>query len=156
MATAATTQPQGVPNVYYMAPFVGYYFSRPNSPLFVQGFQQLDFPLHAADQTLMHTDVGVGFWLRRNEMDRMINSIAPTVELHLYTPLGDAPTGALTGLIYNDVLNMTIGSTFFIGNSLNCAIALGVPLTERHDYDIEAQFHVEWQFGGPRVPNYLN
>lgn len=150
--------PQGVPGVYAMTPYVGYLFMSESSPLFLQGFNQLDVPFHADDQLLMHTDLGVGYWLRRFDPTRTISGIAPTVELHLYTPIGDSPSGDLLGLRYNDVLNMTVGSSIFVGRNVLVAVGLGIPLSNITDYDIEAQFHFEWRFGGfvnRAIPNIL-
>lgn len=142
--------PNGLPAVYTITPFVGYLFSSPNSPFFLQGFQQIDLPTNAADQMLLHTDVGVGYWLRRWDSSRTIQAIVPTIEMHLYTPLGDSPSGSLLGLRYNDVLNTTVGCSFFIGENLLVAVAMGIPVTSIKDYSIEAQCHAEWRFRGGR------
>ena len=130
-----------------LAPFIGYLYAPAGSNLFIQGFQQVDFPTANEDQALMHTDTAVGVWLRRNDTSRFITGIAPTIELHLYTPLGDAPTGSLTGLAYDDVLNATFGTTFVLGNRATLACGLGVPISTRKDYDVEAQVQFNWFFG---------
>jgi hypothetical protein len=134
-----------------IAPFVGYLYQPTGADYFVQGFNQVDLPTDGDDQSIIHTDIGAGYWLRRNAYDSLITGIAPTVELHLYTPVGDAPSGSLAGLVYDDVLNLTSGVTFVIGDSATFAVAFGLPLSERDDYDFEAQaqFNIFWG-GGAR------
>lgn len=133
-----------------VAPFAGYLYQPAGSRAFIQGFNQVDLPTDGDDQSVLHTDIAGGFWLRRGAYDSLITGIAPTVELHLYTPLGDAPTGSLTGLVYDDVLNLTSGVTFVIRDNATLALAFGVPLTERQDYDFEAQvqFNIFWGGAG--------
>lgn len=124
-------------NALFM-PFIGYQYAPETTDFFVHGFSQIDIPTASEDQGMIHTDIGFGYWVRRNDPNNLVSSIAPTVEFHAYTPYGDAPTGSLTGLIYNDVLNMTLGTTFVIGRA-TIALGLGVPLSSRTDYDVEGQ-----------------
>lgn len=143
--------PEGYPggNTIF-APFLGYIYAPGGSNFFLQGFQQLDIPSASEDQLLLHTDIAGGYWLRRVNDDSFITGIAPTVEFHLYSPLGDAPSGSLAGVIYDDVLNATFGTTFVIANRASVAVGLGVPLSTRKDYDVEAQVQVNWFYGGGR------
>ena len=143
---AGPTPPRNVPRIYVFAPFVGYRYEAENAAWFVQGFEQLDIPDHSDDQLLLHTDVGVGFWLRRYDESRTIRAIAPSAELHLYSPLGASPSGSLTALVLNDVLNATVGMTIYVGSGLQFATGLGIPLSTNKDYDVEAQFHAQWNY----------
>lgn len=127
---------------YYLSPFIGYIWAPANESWFIQGFQQLDFPTQSEDQPLMHTDIGVGLWL----YEWGVCSIAPTVELHAYTPFGDPPSGNLTNLTYRDVLNMTVGSTLYVTRHFSVASGVGFPLLSQSDYNVEFQLHVNWFF----------
>ncbi len=49
------------------------------------------------EQTLMHLDLGVGYWLVRDPDARWITGIIPTLELHYTTTLEDANLVALPG-----------------------------------------------------------
>lgn len=139
-------KPQGLPaGNYTLAPFVGYLWANSRSDWFVQGFQQIDVPTEASDQGLIHTDVSIGYWLRRNGTG-LVRAITPQVEWHLYNPYGDSPSGPYQGLQYNDVLNMTLGTTFFVGSRASVAFGLGVPISSRTDYNLEGQLQLNWFF----------
>lgn len=141
---------------FILTPFIGYFARSEGSSWFIQGFEQLDLPTNDDDQILLHTDFGIGYWL----LDRMgsggwgITAIIPTVELHLYTPIGDDPTGQLLGLVYQDVLNTTLGTTFFFGEATSISLGLGLPLSTQKDYDYELQCHLQWRFGSSRGSRY--
>src|SRR5688572_18265144 len=49
------------------------------------------------EQTLLHVDLGVGYWLLRNPEASWITGFAPTVELHYTTTLEDADVAVLPG-----------------------------------------------------------
>ena len=137
-------KPPAVPNgVIYLSPYIGYLYQAPCSPWFLQGFQQIDFPLERHDQILMHTDVGLGFWAYRNPCTGI--ALAPTIELHAYTPFCSKPSGPLTGLIYNDAVNVALGGTAYLRRDLTVAMAAGLPLAEK-DYDVELQLQFNWRF----------
>lgn len=143
--------PDGLPGGNaIIAPFFGYYWEPGMGDAFIQGFSQVDLPTESSDQNLLHTDIGAGFWLRRDAYDSFISGIAPTMELHLYTPLGDAPSGSLAGLIYDDVLNFTAGVTFVLRDNATLALAVGAPLSDRDDYDFEAQVQFNLFWGASR------
>jgi hypothetical protein len=140
-------KPAGVPaGDYYLSPFLGYLLSPQDGDWFLQAFQQLDVPTQGEDQILLHHDVGIGYWLRRDDPNRFVTGIAPTIELHLYTPLGKAPSGALADLYYDDVLNATVGTTFILRRTCSLALGVGIPITTQRDYDVEAQMHFNWNF----------
>lgn len=126
-----------------VSPFLGYAFGSRENLFFVQAFTQVDLPAASEDQGLLHTDIGVGAWLRRDATDQWIHSFAPTVELHAYTPLGASPSGSLTSVIYRDVLNLTLGGTMWLGRA-SIALAVSIPLLEGMDYDLEGQLHLNF------------
>src|SRR5262249_61343702 len=45
---------------------------------------------HIREQTLLHVDVGTGYWLLRDPQARWLAGLAPTVGLHYTTSLDDA------------------------------------------------------------------
>lgn len=142
--------PFGLPNdVYIFSPYIAYLYASADSPIFLQGFMQLDVPSYADDQLLMHTDASIGYWIRRFE-GGLITGIAPTAELHLYTPVGGAPRGSFAGLNYQDVLNATLGTTFLIRDQATLALGCGFPITNSRDYNVEAQLQFNWFFGAGR------
>jgi hypothetical protein len=131
------------------APFIGYLYAPPGGRWFAHGFGQLDIPTEADDVILLHTDLGVGYFLRRQATNRLFSSIVPTAELHLYTPFDDA-TGIYSALDYDHVLNGTVGATFVVGRNLALASGVSFPLTDEQHYAFEYQFHLSWRLGGSR------
>jgi len=140
-----------------------------------------------AEQTLLQVDWGVGYWLARNTENRWITGIAPTLELHytytlddaqivnlphdtsgVITPLPGAPPGTVVlstppsptiGNLRNrvDILDMTVGTTFALGQRCTLAPGFSFPLRGGDDrtYDWEFQLQFNYFFGGaPRTPNF--
>lgn len=129
------------------------------------------------EQQLLHFDIGTGFWLVRN-CDGWITGIAPTVELHYTTTLTNAqivqlPGDGSTFFVPNDfkqskteqgpqvgnqrgrmdILDLTLGTTFLIGDRTSFATGVVVPLRSGDNkvFDWEAQVQLNWYFGGPRT-----
>lgn len=144
-------RPPGTPGAsVQVSPFIGYIFTSSNGRWFVQGFEQIDVMIRENRQ-LIHTDIGAGCWLLPYDEDRRITGIAPTIELHIYTPIDpstDRPP-ELRGLEFYDVVNMTFGCTTFVTPSLSFAAGVGVPLSGR-DYNVEGMAHFNWFYGGIR------
>lgn len=140
--------PQGIPaGNWYFSPFVGYLIAPTDANWFIQGFEQIDVPYKSQDQGLIHTDIAIGMWLLRDPQGTgWLTGLAPTAELHLYTPYGSPPAGPYANIIYNDVLNLTLGGTAMIGQNMTLAAAVGVPISTSKDYDLEVQVHLNWFF----------
>lgn len=143
---------------YLLTPFVGYLINSANGRWYIQGFEQIDLPTDDDDQFLLHTDIGFGYRLYQESdgpgMLPWVTAIIPTIELHLYTPIGDDPVGRLAGLVYQDVLNSTIGTVFYFGQSTTLSLGLGIPLSTQKDYDFELQCHLQWFFGSSARSRY--
>jgi hypothetical protein len=140
-----------------------------------------------AEQTLLQVDWGVGYWLARNTENHWITGIAPTLELHytytldnaqivnlphdtsgVITPLPGAPPGTVVlttppsptiGNLRNrvDILDITVGTTFALGQRCTLAPAFSFPLRGGDDrtYDWEFQLQFNYYFGRtPRTPNF--
>lgn len=133
---------------WIFAPFAAGLWTPRDSRIFTQGFMQLDIPTVADDVVLLHTDVGVGYFLF-NDPTRFVSMIAPTVELHAYTPIGGAG-GVYQDLNYVDVLNLTVGTTFRVREFATLAVGGSFPMSTQKDYDFEIQAHVNWFFRSGR------
>jgi hypothetical protein len=157
------------------------------------------------EQTLMHVDLGLGYWVTRDPEARWIRGIAPTLELHYTTTLENAdvitfardgflkpvsanqlsqaaanlqanpsPANILNainkiferpptvGNLRNrvDILDLTVGSTFLLGERATLATGFAFPLrtgdNRTFDWEFQAQFN--YYFGGPRqryAPNVM-
>jgi len=130
---------------FVFSPFIGWIWTRANTPWFVHGFEQVDVPLGDGEMRLQ-SDVGVGYWFRRDDQTKLITAWAPTAELHLYTPLEGDPKGDREGLPSNNVLNATIGVTTYFGPADSLAIGLGTPLLGAKHYEWEGHLHFIHRF----------
>ncbi|MFO0946961.1 MAG: hypothetical protein U1D30_13610 [Planctomycetota bacterium] len=143
-------RPPGVPGEsVQFSPFVGYMWNFGDGLWFLQGYEQFDVMLRE-NRLLLHTDIGVGRWIVPLDYTRTgLTGLAPTLELHLYNPFrggyNDDPP-QLTGLVFRDVLNMTMGCTAYINRNFTIAAGLGLPLSNNHDYDFEFMLHGNWFF----------
>jgi hypothetical protein len=180
----------------------------PNQRFFAQGFMQFDFPVNSShvnyselalvntepaeirldtlfadaklrEQTLMLTDLGLGYWVVQNPQARWIAGIAPTVELHYTTTLNNAdiihlplagrsenlfavgPGGApipepnpTVGNLRNriDILDITFGATFLFSDRFMIATGWAFPLRGGDDkvFNWEYQLQLNYYFGGTR------
>jgi hypothetical protein len=139
-------RPDGLGGFFYFSPFFGYLIDPPQSNWYILGFEQLDIPSDGRDQVLVQSSVAFGYWWRKNDPSKFITRIAPSLELHLYDPIGRAPSKELTGLMYRDVLNIASGMTFFLRDRVRLAAVLNAPISTRRDYAVEAQFHMDYRF----------
>jgi hypothetical protein len=126
------------------------------------------------EQYLMHLDVGVGYWLLRDPCRRWLTGFAPTAELHYTMTLNDADLvtlprdparvllpGPAVGVppaptIGNrndriDILDVTLGGTFLLGERATLATGVAFPLKSSDDrtFDWELQIQFNYYFGGP-------
>jgi hypothetical protein len=140
--------------------------------------QPLPINVHGeiADQTLMHADIGTGYLLAQNPCRRWITGIAPTLELHYTTTLENADIVTLPGdfaTVINpanpigpqiqaplpqignlrnrvDILDMTVGTTFFLGQRSTLGLGFAFPLRSNRDdrvFDWEALVQLNYYFG---------
>jgi hypothetical protein len=157
----------------HLMPFLGAIFA-PNDRVFAQGFLQFDFDANgnsvdlnlfgnrltkagvANDATYMYVDVGVGYWLYRNQNSgSWLTGIAPTVELHYNRSLQDADViqrsfyqvGSFQGDVQN--LNALVGGTAMLGQNTTLTAAYVTGWGNRADqfFDGEARIALNWYFG---------
>jgi hypothetical protein len=127
-----------------------------------------------SEQALMQLNWGTGFWLMRDPCRTWVTGIAPTVELHYVTTLQNAsivtlPADTLLQLDSNtgravqeqpprvgnlnnrvDILDLTVGSTILVSDSLMLATGFSFPLHRSTDrtFDWEFQLQLNYYFGG--------
>lgn len=78
----------------------------------------------ANDQFLLHTDIGVGYWLYKNPCASWLTGLAPTAELHYTTTLNDADLVAFPDDDFGRDRGLVVP-----GNPAG-TVALGVPPTQ--------------------------
>jgi hypothetical protein len=150
----------------HLSPFVGLLHT-PNDRLFLQSFLQFNFDLNGnsyattggdsgviQDQTLMFLSGTMGYWIYRDPCNcNYVTGIAPVMELHYTSTLNDADNDGSGGsnLRVNnnanriDVLNLTLGTHFQLGQLSTLTAAVVVPLKDGQnklfDTEVGIQFN---------------
>jgi hypothetical protein len=138
----------GMSSVTFVQPFTGYVFN--SGDWFVQGFSSLTAPIVFAQSIVMFNDLGVGYWMMRNGSG-YINGFAPTMELHVATPLrqidlSDTEFGSNDGLRVHNVFDMTLGGTVLLKSGATWGVGVNVPFTGPKPYDVEAISQFNYRF----------
>jgi hypothetical protein len=153
----AITVPTGQPEVFVnptsrnafslsdviLQPYVGWTYAR-GSKFYLHGFTAIAVPTDSKDVTLLFNDVGVGYWLWRNDDDSFVRGVVPTMELHVNTPLNHRGKDAGT-IGFSDVVDITWGVQFVLPRS-TLGGAVGTPITGPRPYGVEAVARYELKF----------
>lgn len=133
-----------------LAPFLGYYFKKDR--LFVQGFEQISVPLDARDVVMLYTDIGVGYFLyRNNSPTAWITAIAPTFECHVNIPLNHRNYTSFKDPIgTQDVVDFTYGTNVLFGRRSLFTTGIVTPVTGPKPFDFEVVALFSFYFGGRR------
>jgi hypothetical protein len=137
-------------------PFLG--FIRNWDRLYAQGFTAIDVPTDSRDVTLYYNDVGIGYFLVRNEDPRaFLTALVPTFEVHVNTPLNHR--GALR---FNDpfgtpdIVNLTYGANVLMKRRAMLSVGVVTPVTGPRPFDYEFLALLNIYFGrtarGPALP----
>ncbi len=132
-----------------LEPFVG--FRKAWGDLFVYGFTSLDVPTESGDVMLWFNDVALGYRIAREDGDacheRFLRAIAPIFEVHVNTPLNHRGFSATDPAATPDVVDLTFGTIFELGqrSSLNAGVV--VPVTGPRPFDWEALVQFNYRFG---------
>jgi hypothetical protein len=132
------------PHSTVFQPFTGIHLNL--GAFYLQGFTAADIPTDSSDVTLLFNDFGVGYFLYRDrDAGRLVTAVAPTVELHLNTPLNhrgsqNFPIGA------SDSLNLTGGVNIELRGRSTLGIGVVTPLTGPKPFDVEAIVQLNVRF----------
>ena len=94
----------------------------------------------------LFNDLGVGYFLYRDQAcSGWITSVAPTLEVHVNTPLNhrgmnSQPIGA------DDIVDFTFGARFGIGARSDLGAAASIPVTGPKPFDVEALVQFNYRF----------
>jgi hypothetical protein len=162
-----------------LSPYIGALFT-PNDRLFVQSWLALDFDpsgnqVYVADptfsglafagrlneQTLFQADAQVGYWVHKtDDPSATLRGLAPFLELHYRSPLGDQDFVAANGFLIGDLngnrdeLNLTTGLLARLGDRTTVSLAAVVPLRGNDDRSFDFQIGVRLNvFFGPTLWN---
>lgn len=136
------------PHTTVLQPFIGGVWGM--GDFFVQGYTALDVPTRSNDVTMWYTDIGVGYFLYRNNCcDSGITAIVPTLEVHVNSPLNHR------GILHStdprgtpDVVALTTGVTFEVHRNITLALGCVTPVTGPRPFDWEMLAQVNVRFGG--------
>lgn len=160
----------------HLLPYLGGIWS-PTESLFFTGFLQVDVATGGNDvivsqfglpgqsaglfnsQNLLYVDAGVGYWLYQNPYADWMTGLAGVLEVHYTTALNDTDSvffqgDGTFGLISNpqnrfDVVNLTAGLNFLLGELSNLRVAGVAPLgdsADRRFFDAEVQVQFNQRF----------
>ena len=129
-----------------LQPFVGYLYN--TCTWYVQGFSSIDVPTDRSDVTLWFNDVALGYYLlNSSDSDRFLTRVAPTVELHVNTPLNhrglatlDNPTGA------PDLVDVTGGLDLEFSRAARLAVGVAAPVSGPKPFDVEWLVQLRYAF----------
>jgi hypothetical protein len=130
-----------------LQPYVGFLCN--SDRFYVQGFSEIDVPMDASDVTLWYNDLGVGYWMYHCSCTegRLLTAIAPTVELHLTTPLNNRNFPSSTNPAATpDVLNLTGGVNFEFSDRTRFTVGAVVPMTGPKPFNFEVLASVRMRF----------
>jgi hypothetical protein len=131
-------------NPTLIQPFAGYILNM-SEDCYVHGFLSLEVPTDSRDVVLLSNDLAVGYWLKRNQRDGYINSIVPTLEAHINTPLNHRGSSA-SPIGLPDIFNITGGVHVILQNGWTISSAIGAPLSGPRPNDIEGILQLNIRF----------
>ena len=123
-------------------PWLGWIYNSGN--MYLQGFNSLVVPTDSLEPTFLANDLGIGYWLVRNNRGRAIRSIVPTMEAHLTTPLNHGGDNELVTVA--NQLVFTGGVHLQLDERVWLTIGVGAPVTGPHEYAMETIVQLNWRF----------
>ncbi len=117
-----------------LQPFIGGILNATDR-LYVHGFSAIAVPTDSKDATVMWNDIGLGYWFLRRPDSRLIQGLAPTVELHVNTPLNHRGTSSPPIGVFDSVDLIAGGYLIFARSALGGAV--GMPLTGPKPFGVE-------------------
>jgi hypothetical protein len=120
-----------------LQPFLGYPWNQ--GDFYLQGFCSLDVPTDTNDVTILHDDVGAGYWVyRQADPGLLLTGIAPALEVHVNTPLNHR------GVLHStdpactpDVVDLTAGASVELHRGARLAVGLVAPVTGPRPFNVE-------------------
>ena len=88
---------------------------------------------------MISADASVGYWLYRNDCQRGLTALVPTLEIHYQSQTEGDASRSFSDLVYGRYmtnLSLTAGITAIVGERLTASAALVTPL--RSNIDIPA------------------
>jgi hypothetical protein len=110
-------------------------------------FSAIDIATDSNDVTLWYNDLGVGYLMYENRGGGgFVTGLAPTVELHVNTPLSHRGLSLTDPAGTPDWVDITSGLTIGLGGRSSLALGVNVPVTGPLPYSIEALAQLNLRF----------
>ena len=134
-------------NTTYFQPFIAYIWQLDR--FYLQGFSGFDFPADNADVSLIYNDIGMGYFLYRNQdTSRFITAIAPTFEVHVDTPINHRnPFNTFDLAASPYVTNLTFGLNVLFHGRTQLTTAFVTPVSSPKPFDAEFALLLNVYFG---------
>jgi hypothetical protein len=140
----------GVPGVVgfsdtTLQPYVG--ANVRSGAFYAVAFSAIDIATDSNDVTLWYNDLGVGYLVYENRGgEGFITGLAPTLELHVNTPLSHRGLSSTDPAGTPDWVDITSGLTVGFGGRSSLALGVNVPVTGPLPYSIEALAQLNLRF----------
>src|SRR5262249_33558307 len=110
----------------------------------IQAFHSVVVPTDSRDVTMFFNDIGLNYWLYRNEAERGLRFIVPMAEIHVTTPLNHR---GMDGPIFvPDLVVFTGGLHIGIGSNTVMSLGVATPLSGPRVFNTEAFLQLNWRF----------
>lgn len=142
-------------NTTTIQPYVGYLVNF--RKWYFHGFEAIDVPAAAGNPTLVYSDIGMGYYLYREQIPTgWISAVVPTFEVHINNPINHRgeynvrdPNGT------PDIVNLTYGLNVRLKERSVLSLGLATPVTGPRPFDLEAILLFNYYFGkAPRSAAY--
>ncbi len=129
-----TGDPESRPVIFQ--PFIGGVYNWQN--FYLHGFTSIIVPTDSNDSTFLFNDIGAGYFLYRNRGSSLIKSIAPTLEVHINTPLNNGNQNS-TWVNLTPGIHLQIGQTWI-------TLGAAVPVAGPRPFKIEGIAQLNFRF----------
>jgi hypothetical protein len=145
------------PNPVFLQPFVG--FIKTFGNFYTQGFTAIDVPLDPNVVTIYYNDLGMGYYFRAHDPDRFLTGVAPSMEVHVNTPLNHRGNNVNDPTSTIDIVNLTFGLTAVVRQRTMLSVGLVEPVTGPRPFSGELVVLLNVFFGrtrrAPAQPPFL-
>jgi hypothetical protein len=133
-------------NPVFLQPWLGFLLNPGDA--YVHGFVGTIIPTDSSVPLLITTDVGLGYWMYRTELDdAILRGVAPTVEFHINNPLTHRYSSTSTDSVtLADQVDLTAGTVFMGRRGSQIGAAIGFPLTGPQPFSLEMIFSFNLKF----------
>ncbi len=137
-------------NTTTIQPYFAYLFNIDR--FYIHGFNSIDVPYDYNQPTMLYNDIGVGYFLFRNEdKNGFISAIAPTFEAHANIPLNHRdPFNRLDNFGSPDIVNLTSGLNVAFRKTSVLTFGVSAPVTGPRPFSLESQILLNVYFGRTR------